>query len=112
MEDLADAFVREAQKKGHVGYLLRNSTFSMLIQAGNKSIPLQISNGEIKKASRARNFDIRMTGSEEAVLSLIAGKIKLREALSRDEIIMDTTFRKKLLLESLFCLSKFSYKNT
>ncbi|GLB59726.1 hypothetical protein [Cytobacillus sp. NCCP-133] len=111
MEGLADVLVREAQTKGHVGYLLRNSTFSMLILAGNKNIPLLISNGAIKKASRVKNFDIIMTGSEETVLSVIAGKKKLREAMLQKDIALDTTFRKKLLLESLFCLGKFSYAN-
>jgi hypothetical protein len=112
MEDLADVFVRENQTKGHVGYLLRKSTFSLIIQAGNIKIPLQISNGEIKKVSRIKKFDIMITGSEEAILSIIAGKVKLREALSRKDIAIDATFRKKLLLESFFCLGKISYENT
>lgn len=112
MENLADVFIRENQAKGHVGYLLRKSTFSMLIQAGNINIPLQISNGEIKKASRIKKFDVMITGSEEVILSIIAGKVKLREALARKDIAIDTTYRKKLLLESFFCLGKISYENT
>ncbi|MBT2687528.1 hypothetical protein J7I93_04950 [Bacillus sp. ISL-47] len=114
MEDLADLFVRENQAKGHVGYLLRKSSFSILIQAGNISIPLQITKGEIKKARRTKKFDVKITGSEEAIHSIISGRVKLRDALTRKDIAIDTTFRKTLLLESFFCLGKIkiSYENT
>ncbi len=111
MKDLPDVFIRELKAKGHLGYFLRKSNFSLLIKAGNISIPLIVSNGEIRKASHTSYFDVEILGSEEAVLSLISGELKLRDALSQNKIMMETTFRKKLFLESFFCLGKISYHN-
>ncbi|MDF2037481.1 hypothetical protein P2R12_11015 [Cytobacillus oceanisediminis] len=112
MKDLPDVFIRELKAKGHLGYFLRKSNFSLLIKAGNISIPLMVSNGEIRKASQTSHFDVEILGSDEAVLSLISGELKLRDALSQNKIMMETSFRKKLLLESFFCLGKISYHNT
>ncbi|KON86444.1 hypothetical protein AF332_06145 [Sporosarcina globispora] len=112
MKDLPDVFIRELKAKGHLGYLLRKSNFSLLIKAENISISMRVSNGEIRKVKQTSHFDVEIFGSEKAVLSLISGDVKLREALSRNEITMETTFRKKLLLESFFCLGKISYNNT
>lgn len=112
MKDLPDVFIRELKSKGHLVYFLRKSNFSLLIKAGKISIPLEIMNGEIRKASHTGHFDVEVSGSEEAVLSLILGELKLRDALFQNKIKMETTFRKKLLLESFFCLGKISYHNT
>jgi hypothetical protein len=112
VKDLTDVFIRELKAKGHLGYFLRKSNFSLLIKAGNISIPLEILNGEIRKASHTSHFDVEVSGSEEAVLSLISGELKLRDSLSQNKIKMETTFRKKLFLESFFCLGKISYHNT
>ncbi|URT70344.1 hypothetical protein [Cytobacillus firmus] len=112
MRSLPDVFIRELKAKGHLGFFLRSSNFSLLIKAGNTCIPLKISNGEIQKASRISHFDVEISGSEEAVLSLITGKVKLRDAISQNEIMLETSYRKKLLLESFFCLGKISLHNT
>ncbi|RBP91320.1 hypothetical protein DFO70_108102 [Cytobacillus firmus] len=112
MKDLPDVFIRELKAKGHLGYFLRKSNFSLLIKAGNISIPLKILNGEIRKAGHTSHFDVEIYGSEKAVLSLILGELKLRDALSQNIIKMETTFREKLLLETFFCLGKISYHNT
>jgi hypothetical protein len=112
VRDLPDVFIRELKAKGHLGFFLRKSNFSLLIKAGNICIPLNISNGEIRMASRTSHFDVEITGSEEAVLSLITGEVKLRDAISQNKIMMETTYRKKLLLESFFCLGKISLHNT
>lgn len=112
MRDLPDVFIRELKTKGHLRFFLRKSNFSLLIKAGNTCIPLEISNGEIRKASRPSHYDVEIAGSEEAVLSLITGEVKLRNAISQNEIMLETTFRKKLLLESFFCLGKISLHNT
>ncbi|EWG11677.1 SCP2 sterol-binding domain-containing protein [Cytobacillus firmus] len=111
MRDLPDVFIRELKAKGNLGFFIRKSNFSLLIKAGNTCIPLKISNGEIRKASRTSHFDVEITGSEEAVLSLITGEVKLRDAISQNKIMMDTTYRKKLLLESFFFLGKISLHN-
>ncbi|MEH6987101.1 hypothetical protein [Cytobacillus firmus] len=112
MRDLPNVFIRELKAKGHLGFFLRKSNFSLLIKAGNICIPLKISNGEIRKASDTSHFDVEISGSEEAVLSLITGEVTLRDAISRNEILTETTYRKKLLLESFFCLGKISLHNT
>ncbi|MCM3705532.1 MULTISPECIES: hypothetical protein [Cytobacillus] len=112
MRDLPDVFIRELKTKGHLGFFLRKSNFSLRIIAGNICIPLKISNGEIRKASHTGHFDLEISGSEEAVLSLITGEVILRDAISRNEILMETTYRNKLLLESFFCLGKISLHNT
>ncbi|KAF0817289.1 hypothetical protein KIS4809_3984 [Bacillus sp. ZZV12-4809] len=112
MRDLPDLFIRELKAKGHLEFFLRKSNFSLLIKAGNISIPLKVSNGEIKKASHTSHFDVEISGLEEDVLSLITGEVKLREAISRNKIIMEATFRKKLLIESFFYLGKISLTNT
>ena len=111
MKDLPDLFIRELKAKGHLGYFLRKSNFSLHIKAGIISIPLMVSNGEIRKASHTSHFDVEILGTEEAVLSLISGELKLRDALSQNKVMMETTFRKKLFLESFFCLGKISYHN-
>ncbi|KAF0823479.1 SCP2 sterol-binding domain-containing protein [Cytobacillus firmus] len=108
MRDLPDVFIRELKAKGHLGFFLRKSNFSLLIKAGNTCIPLKISNGEIRKVSRTSHFDVEISGTEEAVLSLITGEVKLRDAISQNKIIMEANFRKKLLIESFFCLGKIS----
>ncbi|MBU8880822.1 hypothetical protein BGM26_17865 [Bacillus sp. FJAT-29790] len=60
----------------------------------------------IINGAQFNDFDAVISGSKAVIQSLFTGKRKLRDAVKDEEIIIVSTFRKTLLLESLFLLSK------
>jgi len=113
LEQCAIAFIEEVKTKEHIAPLIKTADFSVGIQSEDEFIVLNIVNGNITlfTASFLEEPSIRISGSINNIASILSGKEKLRTAINKREIIIATTFRKLLFLESLFILAK-KYNNS
>lgn len=108
MEKMTDAFIEEVKSRSHLQKLLVDSSFSICIKAGDVEVPIKFLDGHISiyPDNQKQHFDAIISGSKESIHSILTGSEKLREAIRWKKVSVDSTFRKILLLESLFFLCK------
>ncbi|WNS74862.1 hypothetical protein RRV45_18560 [Bacillus sp. DTU_2020_1000418_1_SI_GHA_SEK_038] len=108
MENMAVVFIEEVKSKSHLQTLLADSSFSICIKSGDLEIPLIFREGHISINSddQKQQFDAIISGSKESIHAILTGREKLREAIRWKKVSVDSTFRRLLLLESLFFLCK------
>lgn len=108
MEKLAEKFIEEVKSKGHVKKLINNASFSLCIQTEREVVILVFRNENIfiTYPQNNENPDVTIFGSIENLRSIFMGKEKLREAINKRKIQVQSSFRRLLFLESLFILSK------
>ncbi|MEH7344143.1 hypothetical protein V7122_09735 [Bacillus sp. JJ1532] len=108
MEKMAASFIEEVKSKSHLQKLLADSSLLICIKAGDIEVPLKFLDGHISiyPDIQKQQFDAIISGSKESIHAILTGSEKLREAIRWKKVSVDSTFRKILLLESLFFLSK------
>lgn len=105
---MASEFLEEVNKKSHIKRLIQEASFLICLKAGNEEIPFEIRGGNIfiHSADQNSTYDAIISGSLESINIILTGGEKLREAMKWKKVSVETTFRKLLLLESLFYLCK------
>lgn len=108
MEKIAVAFIEEVQSKSHLQKLLIGSSFSICIKAEDFKIPLKFQDGHISMQpdDDKQQYDTTISGTKESIHAILTGREKLREAIKWKNVSVDSTFRRLLMLESLFYLCK------
>lgn len=108
MEELVTAFIHEVKTKEHLAVFLKGNSFSLGIRTENEKMCIRFRNGDVSICSPDPNhtYDVLISGSKDRICSVLMGNEKLRNAMKTKTIFVDSTFRKILFLESLFCLSK------
>jgi putative sterol carrier protein len=53
-----------------------------------------------------QNYDVELEGSYDTISSILTGELKLRQAARTNDLLIRASYRKLLLLESIFYLSK------
>lgn len=104
------AFIHEVKTKGHLTVFLKGVFFTLCIQTKDEIICVQFQNGDVKicPPDPSNSYDVLISGSKDQVCSIIKGNEKLRNAIRNRKILVDSSFRRVLFLESLFLLSKQS----
>ena len=105
---MAVAFIEEVKSKSHLQKLLIDSSFSICIKAGDLEIPLLFRDGHISICAdnQKQPHDAVISGSKESIQAILTGSERLREAGRWKKVSVDSTFRRLLMLESLFFLCK------
>ncbi|MED3573767.1 hypothetical protein [Cytobacillus praedii] len=108
MKEVTAAFIHEVKTKGHLAVFLKGVSFTLCIRTKDEILCIRFQNGDVKicPSEPANTYDVLITGTEERISSILMGNEKLRSAIRAKKILVDSTFRRLLFLESLFLLSR------
>ncbi|WP_313803774.1 hypothetical protein [Cytobacillus sp.] len=108
MKEVTAAFIHEVKTKGHLAIFLKGVFFTLCIRTKDEILCIQFQNGDVKicQPDPSNSYDVLISGSKDQVCSIIKGNEKLRNAIRNKKILVDSSFRRVLFLESLFLLSK------
>lgn len=109
MIDCIRCFLRKTKEHRHVLQLIKE-TDSIMISfiSNNESITLSLKNGEITLLHDSEEMFNRyeIYGDFSAIEQLLTGKERLRNLVKREKLSIVAPFRRILMLESLFYLTK------
>ncbi|WP_102273959.1 hypothetical protein [Cytobacillus massiliigabonensis] len=108
MKEVTAAFIHEVKSKGHLAVLLKGMSFILCIRTKDDILYIQFQNGDVEICPPDQNhtYDVLIAGSKDRISSILMGNEKLRSSIRAKNILVDSTFRRLLFLESLFLLSK------
>ncbi|MED3549578.1 hypothetical protein [Cytobacillus praedii] len=108
MKEVTAAFIHEVKTKGHLAVFLKGVSFTLCIRTKDDILCIRFQNGDVTicPPEPANTYDVIITGTEERISSILMGNEKLRNAIRAKNILVDSTFRRLLFLESLFLLSR------
>ncbi len=108
LKEVTAAFIHEVKTKGHLAVFLKGVSFTLCIRTKDDILYIRFQNGDVKicPSEPANTYDVIITGTEERISSILMGNEKLRNAIRAKNILVDSTFRRLLFLESLFLLSR------
>ncbi|MGN7426976.1 hypothetical protein ACTHO5_15235 [Cytobacillus praedii] len=108
MKEVTAAFIHEVKTKGHLAVFLKGVSFTLCIRTKDEILCIRFQNGDVEicPPEPANTYDVLITGTEERISSILMGNEKLRSAIRAKNILVDSTFRRLLFLESLFLLSR------
>ncbi|MGM7702675.1 hypothetical protein ACSVDE_13185 [Pseudalkalibacillus sp. Hm43] len=102
-----EAFKVRFEKQNYLSPFFRLQDFVVALSSTEERISVHIRKRSCKVITQTDQPQsvVEITGSTEALKSLIEGRVKLSELISRKEIHMDASYRTVLKLESIFYLS-------
>ncbi|WP_075982791.1 SCP2 sterol-binding domain-containing protein [Bacillus massilinigeriensis] len=106
MQDVLVDFINGVKDKKHLMELVSDSLIlSIKTEKGNAN--LFIGNGDLTLLDSEEILpDVEIKGEENVISSILQGKLKLREAVKREHLEIEATYRSTLFLETLFILGK------
>lgn len=108
MQDVLVDFINGVKGKKHLMDLLNDSLIKLSIKTEKSNANLLIGKGDLLMVNSDDVIrpDCEIIGEERIIESVLEGKVKLREAVKRENLEMIATYRTTLYLETLFILGK------
>ncbi|WP_077214603.1 hypothetical protein [Bacillus dakarensis] len=106
MRKLMEMFVEEVNRRKHLSSLLKDVCITVEIKSGQELLFLVVEDETLSIVNKVdKRINVKINGDQEVLSSLLLGEIKLREAKRRNLLLVESTFRTSLFLESLFKLA-------